>query len=153
MLNHLTKAKGGQDRANDRAQEARDRAGPPAGRGNQGQGSQGQGSQGQGSQGQVSQGQGSQGQNEANAGEDQTVVTGATVQLDGSDSSDPEDNSLIYSWTLAAPDGSTATLSDTSIVNSTFVADVDGEYLATLVVNDGATDSDPDSVEITAAAV
>ena len=63
------------------------------------------------------------------------------MQLDGSGSSDPEDNSLAYSWTLAAPDGSTATLSDATIVNPTFVADVDGEYLATLVVNDGASDS------------
>ena len=76
MLNHLTKAKGGRDRAKGKAKEARDKAGPPPGRGrpessgqqggqgSQGQGSQGQGSQGQGSQGQGqgSQGQGSQGQ-------------------------------------------------------------------------------------------
>ena len=61
MLNHLTKAKGGRDRANVRAQEARDKAGPPAGRGRPQSGGQGQGSQGQGSQGQGSQGQGSQG--------------------------------------------------------------------------------------------
>ena len=65
-------------------------------------------------------------------------------------SSDPEDDSLTYRWTLAAPDGSSTTLSDATIVNPTFIADVDGEYLATLVVNDGASDSDPDSVEITA---
>ena len=74
------------------------------------------------------------------------------MQLDGSGSSDPEDDSLTYSWTLAAPNGSAATLSDTSIVNPTFVAGVDGEHLATLVVNDGTSDSDPDSVEITAEA-
>jgi len=85
----------------------------------------------------------------AEAGADQTVTTGAMVQLDGSGSSDPEDDSLTYSWTLAAPDGSGATLSDATIVAPTFVADVDGEYLATLVVNDGTSDSDPDSVEIT----
>ena len=89
---------------------------------------------------------------EADAGEDQTVATGATVQLDGSGSNDPGDDSLTYTWTLAAPDGSTATLSDTTIVNPTFVADLDGEYLATLVVNDGTSESDPDSVEIEAEA-
>ena len=52
MLNHLTKAKGGRDRANAKSKEARDKAGPPPGRGrpdsNGQQGSQGQGSQGQG---------------------------------------------------------------------------------------------------------
>ncbi|MCH9035763.1 MAG: PKD domain-containing protein [Chloroflexi bacterium] len=87
---------------------------------------------------------------EADAGADQTVATGATVQLDGSGSSDPENDPLTYSWTLSAPDGSSATLSDATIVNPTFVADVDGEYVATLVVNDGTSDSAPDSVEITA---
>lgn len=88
----------------------------------------------------------------ADAGADQTVATGATVQLDGSGSSDPENDPLTYSWTLSAPGGSTATLSDAAIVNPTFVADVDGQYVATLVVNDGTTDSAPDSVEIEAEA-
>ncbi len=86
------------------------------------------------------------------AGEDQTVATEDTVQLDGSGSSDPEDDTLTYSWTLSAPDGSSAVLSDASLVNPTFVADVDAEYVATLVVNDGTSDSDPDSVEIEAEA-
>ena len=86
----------------------------------------------------------------ADAGEDQTVATGDTVQVDGSGSSDPEIDALIYSWTLSAPDGSSAALSDATSVNPTFVADVDGEYLATLVVNDGTSDGDPDSVDIEA---
>ena len=86
----------------------------------------------------------------ADAGEDQAVATEATVQLDGSGSSDPEDDALTYSWSLSAPDGSSATLSDATISNPTFDADVDGEYVATLVVNDGTSDSAPDSAEITA---
>ena len=81
------------------------------------------------------------------------MTTGDTVQLDGSGSSDPENNTLTYSWTLdSVPAGSSATLSDSTIVNPTFDADMDGDYVATLVVNDGTSDSDPDSVTITAVA-
>ncbi len=86
----------------------------------------------------------------ADAGADQNVPTGATVQLDGSASSDPESDPLTYSWSLTTPAGSTASLSDPNIVNPTFVADVDGDYGATLVVNDGTSDSAPDSATITA---
>ena len=86
----------------------------------------------------------------ADAGADQNVPTGATVQLDGSASSDPESDPLTYSWSLTTSAGSTASLSDPNIVNPTFVADVDGDYVATLVVNDGTSDSAPDSATITA---
>jgi len=86
----------------------------------------------------------------ADAGADQNVPTAATVQLDGSASSDPESDPLTYSWSLTTPAGSTASLSDPNIVNPTFVADVDGDYVATLVVNDGTSDSAPDSATITA---
>ena len=86
----------------------------------------------------------------ADAGADQAVATAGMVQLDGSGSSDPENDLLAYTWTLSAPEGSSATLSDANIVNPTFAADVDGEYVATLVVNDGTSDSAPDTVEIAA---
>ena len=89
----------------------------------------------------------------ADAGADQNVPTGATVQLDGSASSDPESDPLTYSWSLTTPAGSTASLSDANIVNPTFVADVDGDYVTTLVVNDGTSDSAPDSATITATEV
>ena len=89
----------------------------------------------------------------ANAGPDQSVTTGDTVQLDGSASFDPESDPLLYSWSLTFPAGSAATLSDPNIVNPTFVADVDGDYVATLVVNDGTNDSAPDSITTTTAAV
>ena len=89
----------------------------------------------------------------ANAGPDQSVNTGATVQLDGSASSDPEQDPLTYQWTFSTmPTGSTATLSDATAVNPTFTADVDGVYTLTLIVNDGALDSTPDEVIITAGA-
>ena len=39
---------------------------------------------------------------------------------------------------------------DPTAVNPSFVADVEGSYTATLIVNDGALDSGPDTVAITA---
>jgi RHS repeat-associated protein len=85
----------------------------------------------------------------ANAGPDQTITTGATVQLDGSRSTDVDGDALTYSWSFASvPAGSTATLSNRSIVNPTFVADKKGTYTVQLVVNDGDFDSKPSQVSI-----
>jgi mono/diheme cytochrome c family protein len=87
----------------------------------------------------------------ANAGNDQNVSTGSLVTLDGSQSSDVNNDPLTYSWVLATPAGSNATLSDPTIFNPTFTADVDGTYIADLVVNDGTQDSASASVTIVAA--
>lgn len=88
---------------------------------------------------------------EANAGENQTVETGATVTLDSSASSDEDGDPLTYRWTLrSSPDGSDAVLSDTSAASPTFTADVEGNYVVSLVVNDGIDDSAADRVRITA---
>lgn len=89
----------------------------------------------------------------ANAGPDQTVAAGATVQLDGSGSIDAEGAALTYRWTLATqPVGSSATLSDTAAVAPTFVADAPGQYTLQLVVDDGMQASTPDFVVVTATA-
>ena len=87
----------------------------------------------------------------ANAGLDQSVVSvPQTVQLDGSGSSDADDDDLTYRWTLTfQPAGSQATLSDPTLVNPTFVADVLGTYTVQLIVNDGTVDSLPATVTIT----
>ena len=85
----------------------------------------------------------------ADAGPDQSVNQGATVTLDGSGSSDPEEDPLGYSWNLDTPPNSAAILDNDSVVNPTFVADISGTYTATLVVNDGEFDSGADSVTIT----
>lgn len=87
----------------------------------------------------------------ANAGTAQTVARGATVTLDGSGSTDADNNVLIYRWTLTfRPTGSTAVLSLSSLQKPTFVADLAGVYVATLVVNDGSLDSNVTTVAVTA---
>ncbi|MCX8103363.1 MAG: S8 family serine peptidase [Candidatus Bipolaricaulota bacterium] len=87
----------------------------------------------------------------ANAGPDQTVTVGAVVQLDGSSSSDPDGDRLSYSWRFVGlPTGSQATLSDPRIVNPTFVADLPGEYLIELTVDDGKGERASDHVRVTA---
>src|SRR5688572_12774678 len=85
----------------------------------------------------------------ANAGPDQTVQQKATVQLNGGGSSDPDGNSLTFTWSLLSkPGGSAAVLSNGKIVNPTFTADQSGTYVAQLIVNDGSVNSAPDTVSI-----
>lgn len=88
----------------------------------------------------------------ANAGADQNVTTGTLVPLDGSASSDADGDLLSFTWSFVSkPDGSQATLSDTSAATPTFTPDVDGDYVVRLVVNDGEFSSSADTVIITAA--
>jgi len=87
----------------------------------------------------------------ANAGPNGTVLIGDLVTLNGGGSSDPESDPISYSWSLTTvPAGSSAALSDPAAVAPTFVADVTGQYVAQLIVNDGQFDSAPDTVMITA---
>jgi len=86
----------------------------------------------------------------ADAGPNQEVETGTGVTLDGSGSSDPDGDTITYGWSLTVPDGSSATLTGADTASPSFTPDVDGDYVATLVVNDGELDSDPDSVTVTA---
>ena len=81
----------------------------------------------------------------ADAGPDQLLImTGSTVQLNGSNSSDPDGDPLIYTWTLVRPSGSAAELVAPDSAIPTFRADVNGTYVATLQVSDpfGATSGD-----------
>jgi len=85
----------------------------------------------------------------ANAGPDQTASQGNVVTLDGSGSSDIDGDTITYNWTfISVPTGSTATLSNPSIVNPTFTADLIGTYEVQLIINDGTTDSAPDIVVV-----
>lgn len=86
----------------------------------------------------------------ANAGVNQLASTGATVQLDGSGSTDVDGDALSYTWSLiAVPSGSTAALNSPSSVNPTFTVDLAGTYVAQLIVSDGKLNSVPSTVLIT----
>ncbi|HKY02283.1 MAG TPA: PKD domain-containing protein, partial [Burkholderiales bacterium] len=78
----------------------------------------------------------------ANAGPDQSIQTGQSTVLDGSQSSDADGNALAYFWNIQSkPAGSAASLSDPSAVNPSFVADKFGTYVVQLMVNDALLSS------------
>lgn len=90
----------------------------------------------------------------ANAGAAQDVVTDTLVMLDGSASSDANNDPLTYAWTLTSkPAGSTATLYLATSATSFFTADMTGTYVASLAVNDGKTNSTTKTVTVTATVV
>ncbi|WP_202427709.1 PKD domain-containing protein [Duganella margarita] len=90
----------------------------------------------------------------ANAGPAQTVVIGSSVTLNGNASNDAEKDPLTYSWTLSSkPIGSSASLPSSTSIQPSFTPDVIGDYVATLVVNDGKLSSVASTVTVTAKAV
>jgi hypothetical protein len=85
----------------------------------------------------------------ADAGFDRPAATGVAATLSGGGSSDPDLDPLTFTWTLSAPPGSQAALSDRFSSAPSFVPDVPGTFTARLMVNDGLTESLPDDVVIT----
>ncbi|MEM8984639.1 MAG: hypothetical protein AAGC71_16620 [Pseudomonadota bacterium] len=87
----------------------------------------------------------------ADAGDDATTGLFTPVFLDGSGSSDPDNDALTFRWQLVSvPVGSDAMLTSPATVTPAFTPDIAGEYVAELVVNDGALDSAPDQIVIVA---
>ena len=90
----------------------------------------------------------------ANAGADATVIEGASVTLDGTDSTDPDTGTtLTYSWARKAGETDNAvTLTNANTASASFTAPSDIAADATLTfvltVSDG-TESDTDEVVIT----
>lgn len=87
----------------------------------------------------------------ANAGPDQSVASGASVNLDGTASSDPDLDSLTYAWSQST--GPSVTLSDASVAAPSFTAPTGPASLTfDLQVCDPSNACDTDSVMITVAA-
>lgn len=87
----------------------------------------------------------------ANAGVEQSVVAGATVTLDASTSSAAAGKTLTYAWSLTAkPAGSAAILAAATTAKPTFLADVAGSYVASVIVNDGTKASSASAVTVSA---
>ena len=86
----------------------------------------------------------------ANAGTDQTVIEDIEVTLDGLHSYDPSTTgTFTFLWTSV--DG-TIILSDPAETNPTFLSpqvEDTTDFMFTLVVNDGAYDSEPDTATVT----
>jgi hypothetical protein len=82
---------------------------------------------------------------------DQMVTVGKVVTLDGSQSTDRDMDRLSYKWTLSyKPQGSGAELSSLTADKPTITPDLQGVYVATLIVNDGKADSLPVSTSVSA---
>lgn len=84
----------------------------------------------------------------ANAGEEQSAVTGNEVALSASDSFDPDGTTLTYFWSLNVPEGSSVEFQVTNDVVARFVPDIAGLYIAQLLVIDEDGASDTAQVEI-----
>lgn len=89
----------------------------------------------------------------ADAGADQDALVGDTVILDGTGSTDPDGDSISYTWTFTSqPGGSTLVstdLSDATVAQPTFDPTHAGSYVLNLtVIANGASDSDTVTVNV-----
>jgi hypothetical protein len=86
----------------------------------------------------------------ASAGDDQAVPEGSTATLDGSASTDPDGDTLTYSWELLEGTGPPVDLSGNTSARPSFAAADDGVYRFRLTVGDGvATATAETTVTIT----
>ena len=89
----------------------------------------------------------------ANAGANQSVLIGATVTLDGSATTDANNDPINYTWSiLQRPAASTAALTSTGGVKTTFVPEAAGIYVITLTASDGKSNSAVATTTVTASA-
>lgn len=85
----------------------------------------------------------------ASGGPDRQAMPGDRVTLDGSGSTDSDQDAIGYDWSLISrPPGSNATLSGATTSSPTFRPDAFGTYVALLVVSDGEDISEPVEVVV-----
>ncbi|HEX7895364.1 MAG TPA: PKD domain-containing protein, partial [Terriglobales bacterium] len=85
----------------------------------------------------------------ANPGLAQSVNVGSIATLNGSASTDSDNQPLTYQWALLSkPAGSATALSQPTSATPYFTADVRGEYVIQLIVNDGFLSSAPVTVTV-----
>lgn len=85
----------------------------------------------------------------AEAGTDQVVWAGESVELDGSASFDPDGDAISFQWVVvAAPEGSQTDLQKPDGGTLVLVANVPGIWLVRLTVDDGELLSEPDVVQV-----
>lgn len=82
----------------------------------------------------------------AKAGDQVKTLINSIVELDGSQSFDPDEDSLVsYEWSVvSAPEGSVTTVANPFEIQAEFTPDFAGFYKIGLVVNDGISNSVPD---------
>lgn len=87
----------------------------------------------------------------ADAGGNVSGSVGVVLNLDGGGSYDPDGDALNYTWTIEdAPSGSHVALASADEEVAQLVPDVAGAWQISLVVDDGAEDSDADVITVTA---
>lgn len=85
----------------------------------------------------------------ARAGNDQGVLPGATVTLDGSASTDDDDAPLDLGYRWTQKSGPAVALSSPTALKPTFSVTLGGAYVFELVVSDGLDESVADAVTVT----
>ena len=82
------------------------------------------------------------------------VIAGTVVELDGTQSYDPDADNITYKWSwIEKPLNSSASFSDANSSSPIFTTDLVGNYVASLKVNDGNMDSSNANLSIEAITV
>ncbi len=86
----------------------------------------------------------------ADAGIDQQLKLNEIVYLSGSNSADADGDDLSYQWTFVSrPENSNAAFNDPSLIEPNFTLDLEGEYVAKLLVTDPSNASSSDTIVVT----
>lgn len=73
-----------------------------------------------------------------------SVLVNQSLELDGSESHDPNSDVISYTWSIVEqPSTAKVSLSQDNVIQPVFSTDTAGRYRIKLVVNDGKRDSDP----------